>query len=59
MNLKYYEKITISLIIFVGVVITTAYTIGLYTSRVKASQNQNNKGGNIILENINLNQYNF
>ena len=56
MNLKYYEKITISIIIFLGVVIDTAYIIGLYNNRVKANKNQNsnNNLGNIILENINL-----
>lgn len=56
MNLKYYEKITISIIIFLGVVIATAYIIGLYNNRVKANKNQNsnNNLGNIILENINL-----
>ena len=53
MNLKYYEKITISIIVFLGVVIATAYIIGLYNNRVKANKNQNNHG-NIILENINL-----
>lgn len=55
MNLKYYEKLTISIIVFLGVVIATAYIIGIYNSRVKANQNNNsNKSGNIILENINL-----
>lgn len=56
MNLKYYEKITISIIIFLGVVIATAYIIGLYNNRVKANKNQNsnNNHGNIILEKINL-----
>ena len=56
MNLKYYEKITISIIVFLGVVIATAYIIGLYNNRVKENKNQNsnNNHGNIILENINL-----
>ncbi len=55
MNLKYYEKVTISIIIFLGVVIATAYIIGIYNSRVKANKNSNNNNhGNIVLENINL-----
>lgn len=55
MNLKYYEKVTISIIVFIGVVIATAYIIGIYTNRVKANKNQNNSNhGSIILENINL-----
>ena len=57
MNLKYYEKVTISIIIFLGVVIATAYIIGNYNNKINAnknSNNTNNKGGSIILENINL-----
>lgn len=53
MNLKYYEKVIISIIIFLGVVIATAYIIGIYNSKVKANKPSNNSG-NIILENINL-----
>ena len=55
MNLKYYEKVTISIIIFLGVVIATAYIIGIYNNRVKANKNSNNNNhGNIVLENVNL-----
>ncbi len=57
MNLKYYEKVTISIIIFLGVVIATAYIIGNYNNKINANKNRNNtnnKGGSIILENINL-----
>lgn len=52
MNLKYYEKLTISIIVFLGVVIATAYIIGIYNKSVKNNQKQNSN--NIILENINL-----
>jgi len=54
MNLKYYEKLTISIIVFLGVVIATAYTIGIYNSRVKKNQEKTNPSNSIILENINL-----
>lgn len=56
MNMKYYEKLTISIVVFLGVVIATAYIIGIYNNRIKANRNVNNtnNGGNIILENINL-----
>lgn len=50
MNLKYYEKLTISIVVFLGVVIATAYIIGIYNNKVKSNQKQNN----IVLENINL-----
>lgn len=52
MNLKFYEKLIISIIVFIGVVIVTAYIIGTYVSRKNATQNQNNTS--LILENINL-----
>ena len=56
MNLKYYEKLAISIVVFLGVVIATAYIIGIYNNRIKANKDANNtnNGGNIILENINL-----
>lgn len=54
MNLKYYEKLTISIIVFLGVVIATAYIIGIYNKSVKNNQsNQKPNSNNIILENIN------
>ena len=57
MNLKYYEKLSISIIVFLGVVVFTAYTIGLYNSRVSMNnknKENNNNPNTIILENINL-----
>jgi len=56
MNLKYYEKLAISIVVFLGVVIATAYIIGIYNNRIKANKDgdNTNNGGNIILENINL-----
>lgn len=54
MNLKFYEKLIISIIVFIGVVIVTAFIIGNYV-RIKNDNKQNNANNNrIILENINL-----
>lgn len=53
MNLKYYEKITIAIIVFLGVSIATGYIIGCY-SNVKKSNNNKNNSTSIILENVNL-----
>lgn len=49
MDLKYYEKLMIAIVLFIGAVIFTSYTIGIFASRNNekpASPNQ------IILENI-------
>ena len=52
MNLKFYEKLTIAIIIFIGVSIATGFIVGSYvnTKRVIDDKNKNS----IILDSINL-----
>ena len=53
--MKFYEKLIILIILFLGVTIGTAAIIGVYTKTVKESDNQNNNNNNsLILENINF-----
>lgn len=54
MNIKYYEKLIIAIVIFLGVVVATAFIIGVYNKRVNTSKNNNPNKGGIILQNINL-----
>lgn len=50
--MKFYEKLIILIVLFLGVTIGTAAIIGVYTRTVNENDNQNNNS--IILENINL-----
>lgn len=53
--MKFYEKLIILIILFLGVTIGTAAIIGVYTRTVNEDDSQNNNNNNsIILENINL-----
>lgn len=52
MNLKFYEKLTISIIIFLGVTIATGYIVGTFVSTKKATDDK--KNNSIILDSINL-----
>lgn len=52
MNLKFYEKITISIIVFLGVTIATGFIIGTYVGTKKAIEDK--KNNSIILDSINL-----
>ena len=53
--MKFYEKLIILIILFLGVTIGTAAIIGVYTRTVNENDSQNNNNNNsIILENINL-----
>ncbi len=50
MDLKYYEKLMIVIVLFIGVVIFTSYTIGVFASTKKGDiQKVPNQ---IILENV-------
>lgn len=50
MNLKYFEKVMIAIVVFIGVVVVTAFIIGTYVNKKNANQNNNS----LILENINI-----
>lgn len=52
MNLKYFEKLIIAVVVFIGVVIVTAFIIGTYVNKKNAIRNQNDNS--LILESINL-----
>lgn len=53
--MKFYEKLIILIILFLGVTIGTAAIIGVYTKTVKENDRQNNSNNNsLILENINF-----
>lgn len=52
--MKFYEKLIILIVLFLGVTIVTAAIIGVYTRTVNENDNQNNNSNSIILENINL-----
>lgn len=56
--MKFYEKLIILVILFLGVTIGTAAIIGIYTRTVNEQKEQNNQepenGTSIILENIAL-----
>ncbi len=51
MNLKYHEKLTIAIIVFIGVTIITGYIIGFYIGTKDRNNHKNNNS--LILENIN------
>ncbi len=53
MKLKYYEKLMIAIIVFLGFTIATGFIIGIYANTKKANDNQK-QSGSIILENINF-----
>lgn len=44
--MKYYEKIIIAIIVFLGVTVITAYSIGLF---VKEKNKENNKNINVAI----------
>lgn len=46
--MKFYEKLIILIVIFLGVTIATAFTIGTYVSKTKAIEDK--KNNSIILE---------
>lgn len=48
MNMRYYEKLMIAIILFIGVVIFTSYTIGVFASTKKAPKQ--NTPNQIILD---------
>lgn len=52
MNIKFIEKLVISIVIFLGVVITTAFIIGHYVSIKQEAEDK--KNNSIILGNINV-----
>lgn len=52
MNLKYYEKLIISLVVFVTVTIGTGAIIGIYVKT--ASNTKNSDPNRIVLDNINI-----
>ncbi len=50
--MHFYEKLIISIIVFIGVVIATAGIVGNYVKVVKT--NDNGSKNSIILENVNI-----
>lgn len=52
MRMKYYEKVIIAIVIFLGVSIATGYIIGCYANTKK--EQSKNDPNRIIIENINL-----
>ena len=52
MNIKYYEKLIILMVLFIGVTICTAFIIGNYVNTKKEIENK--KNNSLILETINL-----
>ena len=54
--LHYYEKLIISIVLFLGVTICTAFIVGNYVKVVKGNDNPPTKveGGSIVLDNINI-----
>ena len=52
--MKFYEKLIILIILFLGVMIGTAAIIGVYTKTVKENDKQSNNNNSLILENINF-----
>ena len=52
--MKFYEKLIILIILFLGVTIGTAAIIGVYTKTVKENDKQSNNNNSLILENINF-----
>ena len=52
--MKFYEKLLILIVLFLGVTIGTAAIIGVYTKSVNYKEKTESQGNSIILENINL-----
>lgn len=52
MNMRFYEKLIISIIVFLGVTIATAYAIGLYVNQKNTQENNNNS----LVEYVHLTQ---
>ena len=52
--MKFYEKLIILIILFLGVTIGTAAIIGVYTKTIKENNNHSNNNNSLILENINF-----
>lgn len=52
--MKFYEKLIILIVLFLGVTIGTAAIIGVYSKTVKNEEKSEQQGNSIILENINL-----
>ena len=51
--MKFYEKLIILIILFLGVTIGTAAIIGVYSRTVRENNSETNENS-LILENINL-----
>ena len=52
--MRFYEKLIILIILFLGVTIGTAAIIGVYAKTVNSEEKTESQGNSIILENINL-----
>ncbi len=52
--MKFYEKLIILIVLFLGVTIGTAAIIGVYARTVSENDNQKDNNNSIILENINV-----
>ena len=52
--MKFYEKLIILIVLFLGVTIGTAAIIGVYGKTVNSEEKTESQGNSIILENINL-----
>lgn len=52
--MKFYEKLLILIVLFLGVTIGTAAIIGVYAKTVNNEEISEQQGPSIILENINL-----
>ena len=52
--MKFYEKLLILIVLFLGVTIGTAAIIGVYAKTVDDKKGAETQGNSIILENINL-----
>ncbi len=53
-DMKFYEKLIILIVLFLGVTIGTAAIIGVYARTVSENDNQKDNNNSIILENINV-----